>query len=469
MLEEQLIDEWILEQMQGRSEEGRRGGRQPDGEGAGGGGGGNKDLRKRKRGEEAEVPDSFRCPLTLDIMRDPVLTADGHTYERELIHEWLTRSCCSPLTGQQLPNKDLLTNLALRNSIEEWRRMFDGNSSSLELVVPHRLLLNVSSPIKGCEDLSFEQLADCPPLPLAESHQLKSACIGAGQDKTVYRGILDGKDVAILLVRKGESEHEERILQRLARHPHLVRFCGASRWNNQRLLVTELAKFGSLDVFAEQHRAVLCADREEEEALLFDILFQVTAGMISLHQEDILHRDLALRNILVSSFSSSPLKLQVKVADFGLSRNGPYYYPAAAASSSSSSSSSSSTSFPVRWTAPEALKNRMRFGKKSDVWSFGVMAWELLGYAEFIPYWKTSSDCHVLQGVADGSLQLEKPEGCSDNVWELAQTCMCRSAEERPSFLDVQSLIFHQRRREGRRREGKEEEDERQHAKPAGC
>mmetsp|Transcript_78675 Transcript_78675/g.156431 ORF Transcript_78675/g.156431 Transcript_78675/m.156431 type:complete len:299 (-) Transcript_78675:567-1463(-) len=65
------------------------------------------------------VSPSFICPLTLEIMVDPVTAADGHSYEHEAIAKWLQTSSLSPLTGERLPNKHLTRSHALRNAIQE--------------------------------------------------------------------------------------------------------------------------------------------------------------------------------------------------------------------------------------------------------------------------------------------------------------------------------------------------------------
>ena len=64
--------------------------------------------------------DSFQCPLTMEVMTDPVITADGQTYERTEIESWFARGeRTSPLTGAELPNTNLTPNIALRNAIQE--------------------------------------------------------------------------------------------------------------------------------------------------------------------------------------------------------------------------------------------------------------------------------------------------------------------------------------------------------------
>jgi hypothetical protein len=70
--------------------------------------------------DEKAPPPSFICPLTLETMSDPVTAADGHSYERQAIAEWLKKSNLSPLTGQALAHKQLIASHALRNAIQEY-------------------------------------------------------------------------------------------------------------------------------------------------------------------------------------------------------------------------------------------------------------------------------------------------------------------------------------------------------------
>eukprot|EP00961_Rhodomonas_salina_P110464 1486543-Rhodomonas_salina.1 len=63
---------------------------------------------------------AFVCSITNDLMKDPVIAADGHSYERAAIEKWLHKHDTSPLTGAQLSNNTLTPNIALRNAIEEW-------------------------------------------------------------------------------------------------------------------------------------------------------------------------------------------------------------------------------------------------------------------------------------------------------------------------------------------------------------
>ena len=70
---------------------------------------------------KARVPAPFLCPITGEVMTDPVSTVDGHTYERTAIERWLRTHDTSPMTGARLPHKDLTPAISLRQLIVEFR------------------------------------------------------------------------------------------------------------------------------------------------------------------------------------------------------------------------------------------------------------------------------------------------------------------------------------------------------------
>ena len=88
---------------------------------AGGGeSGGSGAVGPSQASEAAEVPNDFICPITAEIMTDPVTTVDGFTYERAAITEWLSTKDTSPFTGATLKSKALIPNLALRSMIRSF-------------------------------------------------------------------------------------------------------------------------------------------------------------------------------------------------------------------------------------------------------------------------------------------------------------------------------------------------------------
>ena len=324
------------------------------------------------------APQFFLCPMSSEIMRDPVTCADGHSYERTEIERWLSTHSTSPRTGAQLPNNVLTSNHALRNAIEEW------------------LLANFKRVPRSA--ITFDERA-----------------LAHGSFKSVHRGTLRGRSepIAVLRMKAGGScEEEAATLVKLGRHPNLVRYLGVCNEGPDQLLLTELAPHGSLDHFLEAH---------EDEVTLphkLKMLEQICAGMVALRGEGMVHRDLAVRNILVFAFEAhDPAATVVKITDFGLVQG---------------------EAVPFRWMPPEALQRR-RFSEKSDVWAYGVTAWELLTDGQMPFAFITSAEA-VAERVCGGE-RLKRPGECPDALWALMQRMWAERPADRPTFVEVADAL----------------------------
>ena len=93
---------------------------------------------------------------------------------------------------------------------------------------------------------------------------------------------------------------------------------------------------------------------------------------------------------------------------------------------------------PFRWMPPEALTKR-RFSEASDVWAFGVAAWELLTGGQ-LPYAFVQSDEEVAQRVCSGE-RLPRPDGCSDELWRIIEECWGQNPKGRPRFSAIASEL----------------------------
>jgi serine/threonine protein kinase len=141
---------------------------------------------------------------------------------------------------------------------------------------------------------------------------------------------------------------------------------------------------------------------------------------------EIVHCDLAARNVLIAE------GFVLKIADFGLARDisGREMYK-----------KNPRGKIPVKWTAPEALEHRV-FTKKSDVWSFGVVLWELFTYGHS-PY----PDLHLGQSydtiisyLKEGN-RMAQPDSCSDEFYELMLKCWSLDPDERPTPIDIVATL----------------------------
>lgn len=335
-----------------------------------------------------EAPASFFCPITLELMRDPVFTEDGHSYERAAIEQWLRTRNTSPKTGAAMTTQSITPAHALRNAIEEWE--------ASHLMVISRSNLTLEEPE-----------------------------IGGGSFKKVYRGQLavpgapQPMRVAVLQMRTGKCDTEARVFLKLGRHPRLVRFFGQCIDGDSQMLVTEYAPRGSVaDALEELEDVMTSAHR-------IAILQQICSGMEALTAAGLVHCDLALRNVLLFGFDAADVSVtSVKVCDFGLTVGtyGRTHRTVAGAE------------LPTRYLPPESLRKR-RFSEKSDVWAFGVTAWELLTDGN-LPYYQLTTDREVVDFVCGAGL-LERPDACSDALWTLLQSCWAPRPTDRPTFAEL--------------------------------
>ncbi|CAK9816010.1 Fibroblast growth factor receptor [Anthophora plagiata] len=142
-------------------------------------------------------------------------------------------------------------------------------------------------------------------------------------------------------------------------------------------------------------------------------------GMEHLEAKGITHRDLAARNILLSS------DFTIKISDFGLSRTGVYVIK---------ETDEKVRCLPIRWMSPEALFNRA-FSSKSDVWSYGVVLWEISTLGGF-PYPNVEND-RLLSYIVHENGRLEQPDGVPSNIYELMCSCWATEPENRPNFTQL--------------------------------
>ncbi|XP_064082200.1 tyrosine-protein kinase Lyn-like [Macrobrachium nipponense] len=150
--------------------------------------------------------------------------------------------------------------------------------------------------------------------------------------------------------------------------------------------------------------------------------------MCYLERQQLIHRDLAARNVLINE------ALICKIADFGLSRilSGDEY------------SASSQMKIALKWTAPEAFL-KYCFSIKSDVWSYGILCYEIFTGGE-VPYSSYTND-EIIFLIRDGH-RLGKPSNCPDLIYETMLCCWNDNPQQRPTFefllQQMQNFIVYQ-------------------------
>ncbi|XVF52831.1 hypothetical protein PTKIN_Ptkin05aG0050300 [Pterospermum kingtungense] len=249
--------------------------------------------------------------------------------------------------------------------------------------------------------------------------------VGQGSFAVVYHGIWNGSDVAIKVYFAGEYKEltlldykKEIDIMRKLRHPNVLLFMGAVYSQERLAIVTEFLPRGSLFKTLHKNNQALDVRRRMKMAL------DVARGMNYLHHRNppIVHRDLKSSNLLVDK------NWNVKVGDFGLSKwkNATFL------------STKSGRGTP-QWMAPEVLRNEPS-NEKSDVFSFGVILWELMTVS--IP-WNNLNSLQVVGVVGFMDRRLDLPESLDPQIASIIRdcwrSCVQRSSDpgNRPSFEDI--------------------------------
>ncbi|KAL4694946.1 hypothetical protein H8957_002085 [Semnopithecus entellus] len=226
-----------------------------------------------------------------------------------------------------------------------------------------------------------------------------------------------------------DFQREAELLTML-QHQHIVRFFGVCTEGRPLLMVFEYMRHGDLNRFLRSHGpdAKLLVGGEDVApgplglGQLLAVASQVAAGMVYLAGLHFVHRDLATRNCLVGQ------GLVVKIGDFGMSRDiySTDYYRVGGR-----------TMLPIRWMPPESILYR-KFTTESDVWSFGVVLWEIFTYGK--QPWYQLSNTEAIDCITQGR-ELERPRACPPEVYAIMRGCWQREPQQRHSIKDVHARL----------------------------
>lgn len=147
---------------------------------------------------------------------------------------------------------------------------------------------------------------------------------------------------------------------------------------------------------------------------LHKFAIQIARGMSHLEERKITHRDLAARNVLIDEQKT------LKISDFGLSRTGIYV-------------NTRNKRVPLRWLSIEAVRDNL-YSSKSDVWAFGIVLWEI-GTLGGFPY-PTIGNHELLSYLISGR-RLQRPDNCTEDLYQTMLQCWQEHPEDRPSFAEL--------------------------------
>ncbi|XP_078541257.1 tyrosine-protein kinase CSK isoform X1 [Lissotriton helveticus] len=286
--------------------------------------------------------------------------------------------------------------------------------------------------------------------------------IGKGEFGDVMLGEYQGNKVAVKCIKNDATAQAfvaEALVMTQLRHKNLVQLLGVILEDNSSLyIVTEFMAKGSLvDYLRSRGRAVLGGE------CLLKFSLDVSEAMEYLEDNNFVHRDLAARNVLVSDDNIA------KVSDFGLTKEAsatldtgklPVKWTAPEALREKPPSPThpevadwlradevkdcglpthDMEKLPVKWTSPEAIREK-NFSTKSDVWSFGILLWEIYSFGR-VPYPRIPLK-DVVPRVEKG-YKMESPDGCPHVVYEVMKQCWNLDPHTRPTFRKLREQLEH--------------------------
>ncbi|XP_035528035.1 focal adhesion kinase 1-like [Morone saxatilis] len=250
-------------------------------------------------------------------------------------------------------------------------------------------------------------------------------CIGEGQFGDVHQGVYISPEnpalsVAVKTCKNSTSDSvrekflQEALTMRQFDHPHIVKLMGVIT-DNPVWIIMELCTLGELRSFLQVRKYSL------DLASLILYSYQLSTALAYLESKRFVHRDIAARNVLVSTVDC------VKLGDFGLSRymEDSSYYKA------------SKGKLPIKWMAPESINFR-RFTTASDVWMFGVCMWEILMFG--IKPFQGVKNNDVIGRIENGE-RLAMPPQCPPTLYSLMTKCWSYDPSKRPRFTELKTQL----------------------------
>ncbi|XP_026088253.1 protein tyrosine kinase 2aa isoform X7 [Carassius auratus] len=308
------------------------------------------------------------------------------------------------------------------------------NEKRLEGIRAGVRAISVSEDLSGDETDDYAEIIDeedTYTMPSTQDYEIQrdrielGRCIGEGQFGDVHQGVYISPEnpslsVAIKTCKNCTSDSvrekflQEALTMRQFDHPHIVKLIGIIT-ENPVWIIMELCTLGELRSFLQIRKYNL----DLSALILFS--YQLSTALAYLEVKRFVHRDIAARNVLVSSMDC------VKLGDFGLSRymEDSSYYKA------------SKGKLPIKWMAPESINFR-RFTSASDVWMFGVCMWEILMFG--IKPFQGVKNNDVIGRIENGE-RLAMPLNCPPTLYSLMTKCWAYDPSKRPRFTELKTQL----------------------------
>ncbi|XP_050105084.1 serine/threonine-protein kinase STY46-like isoform X1 [Malus sylvestris] len=244
--------------------------------------------------------------------------------------------------------------------------------------------------------------------------------VASGSCGDLYKGTYCTQEVAIKVLKPEcvnpdmlKDFAQEVYIMRKVRHKNVVQFIGACTKHPSLCIVTEYMPGGSVYDYLHKQKGVF------KLPSLLKVAIDVSKGMTYLHQNNIIHRDLKAANLLMDENEV------VKVADFGVARV------------KSQSGVMTAETGTYRWMAPEVIEHKP-YDHKADIFSFGVVLWELL--TGKLPY-EYLTPLQAAVGVSQKGLRPTIPKNAPPKLAELLEKCWQQDPASRPDFSEIIEIL----------------------------
>uniref|UniRef100_A0A672TE14 non-specific protein-tyrosine kinase n=1 Tax=Sinocyclocheilus grahami TaxID=75366 RepID=A0A672TE14_SINGR len=330
------------------------------------------------------------------------------------------------IAGAKQPLSISIASLAIAENmmylIDGYCRLEHGNETTL--IVHKGVESRISLPLLPNSDI-YAEIPEDTPVPTCKFSILRNDVVlgrilGEGFFGEVHDGIYKSKtgervNVAVKTCKDCSADVKEKfmseaLIMKKLDHLHIVRLVGIIE-EDPVWIVMELYQYGELGNYLLENKHKLTT----VTLILYSL--QISKALAYLEGINMVHRDIAVRNVLVAKPDC------VKLGDFGLSRyiEEEEYYKA------------SVSRLPIKWMAPESINFR-RFTSASDVWMFAVCMWEIMSGSQQPFFWLENKD--VINQLEQG-VRLPKPERCPPTLYSLMTRCWAYSPVERPSFAEL--------------------------------